>query len=434
MTIETKQSAGRWLMWAALALAYIIVYIHRVAPSVVADQLMDSFAVQDGAVLGSLAAMYFYVYALMQLPSGLMADSLGPRATVSIGVLFAGLGSLFFAAAPTLVLAFLGRFLVGFGVSIIFVSILKFQAVWFLPREFAFITGLLMLVGNFGAMLATTPLAFLVDATSWRASFVIIGVFSLVIAVICWVIVRDVPPNVVTVTDTRPLSVRLKENMTQMTVVIRNAKTWPPFFVAFGLYGTLITFQGMWGIPYLMQVYAMNRTTAANLMLLIGAGMALGSPLIGFFSDRLARRKAPYVFFALLSALCWALLVFWNQGRPPVAALYPLCFLFGFCGGGMTMTFALGKEVNPPQFAGTAVAVVNIGGFLGIALMQPLLGFLLDQRWDGVLRQGVKIYPQEAYFGAFAVCLFFSVVAVVGALLASETKGKNCYKERIFRQ
>ncbi|MCW3491199.1 MFS transporter [Dethiobacter alkaliphilus] len=430
MTEETRQSAGRWLMWAALALAYIIVYIHRVAPSVVADQLMETFAIRDGAVLGSLAAMYFYVYAVMQLPSGLMADSLGPRATVTIGVLFAGLGSLLFAAAPTISMAFFGRFLVGLGVSIIFVSILKFHAVWFLPREFAFITGLLLLVGNFGAMLATTPLAFLVDATSWQFSFVAIGAFSLVIAVASWIIVRDVPPNVVVAAETRPLGVRLRENLVQMTMVIRNWRTWPLFLVAFGLYGTLITFQGMWGVPYLMQVYGMGRTASANLMLLVGAGMAVGSPLIGFFSDRLARRKAPYIFLAALGTLCWALLVFWNQGRPPVAALYPICFLFGVAGGGMTLTFTLGKEVNPPEFAGTAVAVVNIGGFLGIALMQPLLGFLLDLQWDGVLREGVKIYPQQAYFWAFSFGLAFMALAVIGALLAKETYGKNCYVEK----
>ncbi|MDW7651492.1 MAG: MFS transporter [Bacillota bacterium] len=430
ITRTTKQGAGRWVMWGVLTLAYIIVYMHRVAPSVVADQLMETFAVRDGAVLGSLAAMYFYVYLVMQLPSGIMADSLGPRATVAAGAMFAAFGSFFFAIAPSIFLAFVGRFLVGLGVSVIFVSILKFQSVWFSPNEFALITGLLILVGNVGAMMAATPLAFLVDAFGWRFSFLLIALFTVIFAIACWVVVRDTPPNVYRVVDEVSVADKFQENLRQMMLVIRNRQTWPPFFVAFGIYGTLITFQGMWGVPYLMQVYGLSRTAAANLMLLVAAGMASGSPFIGFLSDKTQRRKWPYILFTLMFTTTWGALVFWNQGRAPLFALYPLCFLLGFFGGSMTLTFALGKELNPPEFAGTGIALVNSGGFLGIALLQPFLGYLLDLRWDGVLLEGVKIYSQDAYFTAFGFCLVFLALSVVGAFLARETKGKNCFVDK----
>lgn len=426
---EKKNDAKRWIMWSVLALSYIIVYVHRVAPSVVADQLMESFAVRDGAVLGSLAAMYFYVYVLMQLPSGVMADTLGPRVTVSAGVLFAAFGSLFFAVAPSLFLAFVGRFLVGLGVSVIFVSILKFQAVWFSPGEFALITGLLILVGNAGAMLASTPLALLVSAFGWRFSFLLIALLSVIIAILCWTIVRDVPSETTHQMTVAPFAERIRENLGQLSLVILNWKSWPPFLVAFGIYGTLIAFQGMWGIPYLMQVYDLSRTVSATLMLLIAAGMAIGAPLIGFVSDRFKRRKLPMIICVFLFTTVWSVLVFWNSGRPPVWALYPLCFLLGFFGGIMTLTFAMGKELNRPQFSGTAIAVVNSGGFLAIAILQPYLGYILDLRWDGVLRGGVKIYPQSAYFTAFQVCLFFLALAMIGALVSRETRGINCYTD-----
>ena len=431
MTDNKKQYAGRWLMWAMLALAYIIVYVHRVAPSVVADQLMETFSVRDGAVLGSLAAMYFYVYLIMQMPGGVFADSLGTRATVSAGVLFAAFGSLFFAVAPSMFLAFVGRFLVGLGVSVIFVSILKFQSVWFSPTEFAFITGLLILVGNVGAMLASTPLALLVDRFGWRFSFLLIGLISVVVALACWLIVRDTPGHKSQQpVDIRPFKVRVTENLMQLRTVLKNFHSWPPFMVAFGLYGTLIAFQGMWGVPYLMQVYGLSRTASANLMLLIAAGMAIGSPLVGFISDRLQRRKLPYLTFAFLYTACWSVLVFWNHGRPPLALLYPLCFLLGFFGGAMTITFALGKELNSPHIAGTAIAVVNMGGFLGIAILQPFLGYLLDLRWEGVMREGVKVYSRAGYYTAFRFCLVFLVVALLGALFVRETRGKNIYREK----
>jgi MFS family permease len=429
LTQQGKTQAGRWLMWSMLALAYTIVYIHRVAPSVVADQLMEEFAVRDGAVLGSLAAMYFYVYVIMQLPSGIFADLLGPRATVSAGVLVAGFGSLFFAVAPSVFLAFVGRFLVGLGVSVIFVCILKFHAVWFQPSEFAFITGLLILVGNVGAMMAATPLALLVGHFGWRFSFLLIALISVLIAIACWVIVRDAPTYAQRPAQSPPLGERFGENLSQLWLVLKNFRSWPPFLVAFGLYGTLITFQGMWGVPYLMQVYDLSRTAAANFMLLIAAGMAVGSPLVGFISDRLQIRKLPYMICVLSYTAVWSIMVFWLDGRPPLPALYLLCFLMGFFSGTMTITFTLAKEINPPRYSGSAIAVINSGGFLSIAILQPLLGYLLDLRWDGVMREGVKIFPQAAYAAAFRFCLAILALAIIGAFLARETRGKNIYQE-----
>lgn len=417
-------------MWSVLAVAYIIVYVHRVAPSVVADRLMETFAVRDGAVLGGLAAMYFNVYMIMQLPSGLMADSLGPRITVTLGTLFAAIGSFFFAAAPSVFLAFVGRFLVGLGVSVIFVSILKFQSFWFSPREFAFITGLLLLVGNAGAMLAATPLAFLVNSHGWRFSFSLIGAFSLFVALASWAIIRDAPPNVQKKKEDDSFLLRLRENVAQMMMVIRNKDTWPMFFVAVGLYGPLMAFQGMWGVPYLMQVYGMTRIGAANLMLLIGAGMATGSPLLGYASDKLVRRKPFYLVSVVLFTACWVLLVNWGGGKPPLGSLYPLCFLLGFFTGVMTLTFTLGKEVNPPHFAGVSVAVVNIGAFLGISLLQPFLGYLLDLGWDGTFIEGVKVFPVQAYQMAFRFCLSFLVLAVAGAAFSRETRGQNIFSSK----
>jgi MFS family permease len=430
LTYKQEKPAGRWLMWAMLALAYSIVYIHRVAPSVVADQLMETFAVRDGAVLGSLAAVYFYVYMIMQLPSGLFADLLGPRATVSAGILVAAFGSLIFAAAPSIFLAFVGRFLVGLGVSVIFVCILKFHAVWFKPEEFAFVTGLMILVGNAGAMLASTPLALLVQKFGWRPSFMLIALMSVMIAIACWTVVRDAPYPSQSMITSAPLRERFAENLIQLGAVLKNFNSWPPFMVAFGLYGTLITFQGMWGMPYLMQVYGLSRTGAANLMLLVAAGMVAGSPLVGYLSDRLKVRKAPYLACVSIYILLWSVMAFWLQGRPPMAALYPMCFLFGFCGGAMTITFTLAKEVNPPKFAGSAVAVINSGGFLAIAILQPFLGYLLDLRWEGVMREGVKIYSQAGYALAFRFCLLFLAMAFIGALLVRETGGKNIYYKK----
>jgi MFS family permease len=425
--LTEKKEPKRWLMWSALALAFVIVYMHRVAPSVVADQLMQSFNVKDGAVLGSLAAMYFYVYMVMQIPAGVLVDTFGPRITVTVGIVVAGAGSIVFAAAPVLGQAFLGRFLVGLGVSVVFVSILKFQSVWFLAGEFAFLTGMTQLVGNAGAVLAATPLALLVNLSGWRFSFYLIGFISFFAAVNCWLLVRNSKQSVEEPPQ-KSVPARLYENMCQMSIVIKNRQCWPPFVVMFGVYGTLIAFSGIWGVPYLMQVYQLTRTTAANLMLMIALGMMVGSPFIGYLSDRLMLRKLPYAGFVIMYVLFWALMILPNAGRPPLAILYPLYFVLGFFGSVVCLTFAIAKEVNSPSVTGMAFATLNMGGFLGISVLQPLIGYFLDLRWDGVLLEGVKIYPQEAYYFAFGACLLPLCISVIAALMVKETRGKNCYQ------
>ena len=414
-------------MWLVLALSYAISYLHRVAPNVVADQLMESFAVGGAAVLGSLAAMYFYIYVVMQIPAGLLADSLGPRATVSIGMLLAAVGSFLFGLAPSLFFAFVGRFLVGLGVASIFVAILKFQSVWFKASEFAFITGMTILAGNAGAVLATTPLAMSVNLFGWQWSFIIIGLISLAISLSCWLVVRNAPEGDCSAAASTPLTEKFMQSLRQTVLVLKNIHSWPPFFVVFGVNGTLIAFSGIWGIPYLMQVYNLSRSDSASLMMMIAIGMIAGSPVMGFLSDRLQRRRLPYIILVFLYASCWVVMVFWNQARPPLEVLYFLYFFIGFCGACLTLTYTLAKELNPPQMSGMAVAVVNIGAFLGICLLQPLLGYLLDLNWSGVVSEGVKIYSQEAYYYALRFCLYPLALSFFCALLVKETRGRNCY-------
>ena len=132
----------------------MLVFFHRIAPGVVAGDLMQAFQT-SGAALGSLAATYYYVYTVMQIPAGVLADTLGPRVSAGMGALIAGGGSILFGLAPDFGIASLGRFLVGLGVSVVFVGLMRSNTVWFSERRYGMISGLTILLGNIGAMLAT---------------------------------------------------------------------------------------------------------------------------------------------------------------------------------------------------------------------------------------------------------------------------------------
>ncbi len=142
----------RGTIFVILILAYMLVFFHRMAPAVVSSDLMRAFGT-TGAALGSLAAMYFYIYTTMQIPAGIIADTVGARASVTVGNLVAGCGSIIFGLAGSFASASLGRALVGLGVSVIFVGLMKSNSLWFSERNYGLISGLTLLLGNIGASL-----------------------------------------------------------------------------------------------------------------------------------------------------------------------------------------------------------------------------------------------------------------------------------------
>src|SRR5512141_85411 len=166
----------RWTAFALVSAAYVLSFFHRIAPAAIAGELRSTFGA-SGAALGALAATYFSAYTVMQVPTGVLVDALGPRRIVALGGLVAGAGSIAFGVAPTLGLAAAGRTLVGVGVSVAFIALLKLVAAWFREREFATISGLVLFLGNAGAVLSATPLAWAATLTSWRNVFVGVGVF-----------------------------------------------------------------------------------------------------------------------------------------------------------------------------------------------------------------------------------------------------------------
>ena len=416
-----------WLMFSLLALAYLISFFHRLSLAVVMDYLIVDLQIEEAAMAGALAASYAIIYMIMQIPTGFLVDSWGPGRTVTAGMIVASAGSLIFALAPVLSLAFLGRVLVGLGVSVVFVSVLKFLVNWFKASQFATMTGLTGLVGNLGVALGTTPLAVVVVHFGWRQTFVAIAIITLLIALGIWLIVRDMPPdntNRSTPSSSAQPSTTFSQLLGALGKVIRNFRTWPLFASAFGLYGTLFAFTGAWSVTYLMQVYGFERSLAASYMLVLTAGIIISMPLTGYLSDRIGRRRLPLlIIFAVYTAV-WALFFAWNGGKPPVAALYPLFLIMGLAGGTSTIILPLTKEVNDPAFAGVALSIVNIGPFAGTALLQPLMGYMLDLRWDGLIAGGMKLYPLASYRLLFGVCLITLIVTFLFALF--NIKETNC--------
>lgn len=419
----------RWAVWGVLILSYIIVFFHRLALGVVSDELIDAFKMTSTS-FANLGSMYFYAYMVMQIPSGILADSIGARKTVTYGTILAAIGSIMFGWAPNITIAFLARIFVGIGVSVVFISILKIQSNWFLEKEFATMAGLTAFMGNMGGILAQTPLAYMVALLTWRTTFVYIGFGSLFIALLCYGIVRNTPeemglPKIEEIDVGRKKQEDLERPplMQALIKVLKNKYIWPPFFLFAGVHGAFIALTGTWGIRYLVDVYGLTPRVAANYTTISVLGLGIGSFVIGRVSDYIKKRKLPTVVYTAVALTSWTALVFINGGKPPIAMLYPIFFLIGFSCAAFVTCWSCGKEVNHPSVTGISTSVVNTGGFLGAAILPPILGRVFDFYSGGTL--DVRLVYQRA----FIFCFIFALGAFVISLLVKETHCKNIYNE-----
>jgi MFS family permease len=336
-----------------------------------------------------------------------------------------GLGTLTMAFAPTASSLFAGRVLVGMGATVTFVGVLKIASAWFPPTRFGTMSALSATVGIFGSLVGTLPLAWLSTLAGWRGALGLVAAVTAVASVACAWLVRDLPGGGTAVAP--PARTALATAVRGMTKVVQNRATWAPFFTFFFLYSTLGNLL-LWAVPFLRDVYGMATTTAAGYASAMSLALLVAGPLTGWASDRVVnRRKAPYTMLTA-GLVGLSILFVVTLGSLPLWGMFALFFGMGMFSAAFVLTWPIGREVNPPELAGVAVAVVNLGGFLGAALTQAPLGALLDARWTGTLVDGARAYPVDAYRAAFTACTIFAAAAMLLSLLLRETRGVNVWR------
>jgi sugar phosphate permease len=420
-----KVLSFRWLLFAILAIAYSLVYFHRFSPSIVANDLMRDFRTTAG-VLGLLNSAYFYPYAAMQFPAGLLSDSIGPRRTVVFSLLVGAVGSFLFALAPNAEVATMARVLVGLGVSMVFIPTLKMVSQWFRAREFALVSGVLQAAGGLGILGATWIFGLMATWFGWRLSFHLIGACTAVTVVAVWLMVRDRPtdmgwPSIAQIDgrteETGP--VQGKISLWQgVRRVLSEGAFWPVAVWFFFDCGIFFAFGGLWAGPYLMHTYGLSKGQAGATLSMTAWAMIVGGPLLGLLSQKVLRsRKRTFI---LCTSLLVVLLLFLNifpAGLPP-AVLYLWFFLFSVSSSAIVvMAFTTTKELFPVEMAGTSVGMVNFFPFLGGAVFMPLLGRVLD----AYPKTSAGGYPVNAYHMVLVFLLLASLISLACTFVMKET-------------
>lgn len=409
-----------WTVWGLGAAFYIFGFFQRVAPGVMTNELIADFNL-TGTELGHLSAFYFYSYVAMQIPTGLLADRWGPRRLLTAGALVAGLGSLCFALANGMFWACAGRLLIGGSVAVAFVAMMKLSSHWMPLRHFSLASGMALFLGILGAVFAGTPLRLLVTSFGWRPVMLTSTIFPFLCAALIWMIVRDDPKE--RGYSSYATEVRVEGHGTGVIAGLRHVfsyrNTWLLSLAPGALAGSVLTFAGLWGVPFLTSHYGMSAPKAAATCSAMLLAWAVGGPVCGNLSDRHGRRRPIYMVCCAVIAAAWALIIF-IPGQP-LAFLMSLLMLIGFASGGIIIGFAYVKESVPSHLAGTAAGVCNMGVMVGPMCLQPAVGWVLDNRWQGTTKAGTRIYELGAYSAGFSLMLAWAVLALICLALTRET-------------
>ena len=427
MTKNNEQSYKPSLFKASIicllsASFFVYEFFIQISPGVMTNELMRDLQIGAGG-LGVLSAFYYYAYTPMQLPAGLLFDRFGPRILLTFASCVCALGALSFGLAHSVVEAAAGRFLMGIGSAFAFTGTLLLVSRWFPSHYFAILAGILQLLSSVGALIGTSLLAHAVSSFGWRSTILTIASVGFVIMFFIGLIVRDGPKKHYQhhKIDTHNEWMRLKR-------VYRKPQSWNVAIFAFTSWAPILVIAGLWGIPFLMAKFHLSNTEAAVAVAMTWWGVALGSPFIGWFSERTKKRKTSLILCSTLSIISSFILIYVSS--VPYWLIFPLFVIFGFSAGSQTLTFAIVKDNNRPDNVGSAMGFNNMMVVAGGAILQPFVGYLLHLFWDGATSpNGVPIYSVGNYHMALFVVPLVSIIGLIFALfMIKETKCQPVYE------
>ncbi|RCK46595.1 MULTISPECIES: MFS transporter [Thalassospira] len=362
------------LVLAPILLAFSLSQFFRSAQALLAEPLRVELAVTPEQ-LGLVSGSFHFAFALMQIPVGVMLDRYGPRLTNGILMLGTVAGVIIFANAHSVIGLMIGQAVIGLGCSAAFMAALVLAARWTAPEKFAAASGLIVSFSLLGVLASATPLAALVETHGWRTVYFGLAAISLVSVVLDLLFVRDTPPGHAVV-DRKGETVL--DALKGMVSVWKNRQVWLLSGVAFFSYPAILTVRGLWGGPYLHDVFALGPVEVGNVLLIMTIGMILGPPAYGQLSRKFPAKTQGLIVFAVLvgagACLLQAFLGPWGVG---VAAV--LMLIHGFIGSSATLSYAASRQAVPEHQIGRALTTVNLATFAGLFVLQGVAGLIIGQ-------------------------------------------------------
>lgn len=412
---QKKHFGIAWLIWGLAAAFYFSDYMARVAPGVMHRQLQIDFGINE-AGFGILTASFYIPYILMQIPVGLTVDRISIRWLLTIMSLVTAFGCVVFGLADSLMMASVGRMFIGFSAAFAFVCALRLATTWFPPHMLGLLAGFTQALGMLGAAAGEAPVSFLVSAVGWRHSMLVVAFLFIALAVLLYQFIQDRPTS-----NTCDKKVESHISIFEsLRIILTHRQAWLNALYAGFLFVPTAVIGESIGPAYLQYGRGLSAHAAAFATGLIFIGWGIGGPLSGWLSDKIGRRKPIMIVSALCGILLSTLFVFYPDMDKTTA--YIIFFAFGLTNTGVAIAYAVSTELHSRKVVGTSIAFTNMTSIFVGALLQPLVGKLVDMVAGSRAYDVENLVLTDFQFGLriLPICSF------VALLLAFSVKETYC--------
>ncbi len=395
------------MLSGTLCLVYMFSQFLRNSVGVIAPDIADELALSPEA-LGALSSAFFLSFALVQIPVGVAIDRFGPKRCMLASLGFGIAGCLIFAYGQSLASLTLARALMGLGCSTFFIAPLTIYARWFAPERFSTLTGIQLGIGTLGMLLATAPLAYSSALMGWRASFIFIALALIFVGGVTALVVRDSPPG-------QGHGLNPPESLAQsvkgLLEVVRTPGFAPVFAMSLVAYSSFVTVLGLWGGPYLSDVFGLDLRARGNVLLVAAAANVIGLLAWGPMDRLFGGRRRVVEVGALVTAGLFGLLGLFGDTSLPAALT--ILVILGLASAFVPVLTAHGRALFPIALVGRGMTMINIATVGGTVLLQlataAVIG-LFEPLAEGDAR---PVRPFAAYQAAFWLIGISLVIAWV---------------------
>lgn len=414
--MKNSNKYRKWLNWGILNIAFMLTFFHRFSISAVADTLATDLSLSS-TQLANLASMYFYSYALMQVPFGVLASKYGGKKVSFMGMVLCATGAFLFGMTENLYILYACRILVGIGSATVFISVMDVQSQWFDSSEFTKLTGFTSLIGNIGGIAAAAPFAFLVGYIGWKSSFKLIGVITVFVLALIWFGVKE---------NAKESDTNIEQESAEVNVkgILLSGKFISIVLLSLTAMGGLMSFQGLWIIPYIKDTYGMTNESSAVLAMLISVGIILASMFMGTIEKVIGSKNKVATLSGAIFGI--SLITMLLLGKYKLIAMAAMFFMGGSANVAFIIAISMAKDMLPRSKSSLGISIINVAAFTGTIVLNALTGKIKD-----VI--SISNPSTNGYSLILVSYLAFIGVAIITLMFTSMRNGKVVVEKAIIK-
>jgi sugar phosphate permease len=374
---EQVHDIGRrraWVIWLVGLSVYVLAVFHRSSLGVAGLIAADRFGI-TATELAFFTVLQLLVYAGLQIPVGVLLDRYGPRLLLLVGLALMTAGQLLLAFATSFPVAVVARAVLGAGDAMVFVSVIRLVAVWFLVRQAPLVTQMTGQIGQLGAIAAAAPLSLALHSLGWTRTFAWASSIGVLLMVAVALMVKDSPYR-----RTEVVRIKMRVLARSLRSVWGNPGTRLGMWSHFASQFSVTVFSMLWGFPFLVRGEGLSPTTASTLMMVMTGWVVISGLALGALVARYPFYRSYLVLGIVAAMALWWGVVLLRSTPAPMWMLVVLLCLVATGGPASMVGFDLARSFTPVEASGRANGFVNIGGFSASLLTMGLVGVVLDLR------------------------------------------------------